>query len=101
MGPGCARRRTERLAGDGELRRAVSSAPVLRESVKSLDGSIEASVAPGRYRALLPERCRKRVCAALFDVPAFVKWAASRKIRELRPDDPRAGAARRALAAGD
>ena len=87
--------------GEGELRRAVSSAPVLRESVKSLYESIEASVAPGRYQALLPERCRKRVCAALFDVPAFMKWAASRRIWELRPDDSRAGAVRRALAAGD
>lgn len=87
--------------GDGELRRAVSSAPVLQESVESLYESIEPSVAPGRYRALLPERCRKRICAALFDVPAFMKWAANRKIRELRPDDPRFAAAQRAMAADD
>ena len=86
--------------GDGELRRAVSGASGLQALVESLYESVEPSVAPGRYRALLPEHCRKRVCAALFDVPAFMEWAASRKIRELRPDDPRSTAAQRALAAG-
>ena len=68
---------------------AASDEVVLREAVETRFERLEHLLDPGPYQRDLPEPCRRRVVAELFDVPRFRQWLTTRRVWMLARDDPR------------
>ena len=61
----------------------------LREAVETHFERLEHLLDPGPFQRDLPEHCRRRVVAELFDVPRFQQWLKRRRVWKLARDDPR------------
>lgn len=68
---------------------AASDEVALREVVETRFERLEHLLDPGPYQRDLPEPCRRRVVAELFDVPRFQQWLKTRRVWKLARDDPR------------
>ena len=82
-----------------QVHRTAAQENSLLEVVDAIADSVEATLSPGPYHRLLPERCRRRVTMNLFNVQRFREWLVSRNVWELSPDDKRLEAVRAALSA--
>lgn len=61
----------------------------LRNVVEECFEVIEPALSPGPYQRFLPEECRRKVVADLFDVPAFRRWLLSRRVWRPASNDQR------------
>ena len=68
---------------------ATSDEVALREAVETRFERLEHLLDPGPFQRDLPEPCRRRVVAELFDVARFQQWLKTRRVWKLARDDPR------------
>jgi len=68
---------------------AASDEVALREAVETRFEHLEHLLDPGPCQRDLPEPCRRRVVAELFDVPRFRQWLKTRRVWKLVRDDLR------------
>ena len=61
----------------------------LRSAVEEHFAELEPALAPGPYQRDLPEQCRRKVVAELFDIPAFQHWLETRHVWQMKRDDSR------------
>lgn len=65
------------------------SEDLLRQVVKERFTDLERVLAAGAYQDALPDACRRKVVAALMDVPTFRRWLRTRRVWRMTGDDPR------------
>ena len=73
----------------GTLAGLAAEEVALRDAVETRFEQLEHLLDPGSYQRDLPEPCRRRVVAELFDVPRFQQWLKTRRVWKLARDDPR------------
>ncbi len=76
------------MPDDQTISALINNPQRIQAVIETLGDSMAPLLSPGRFHSMLPEDIRTRVMIDLFDVQAFIKWLASRKIGELRSPDP-------------
>lgn len=61
----------------------------LQSAVEEHFEILEPTLSPGPYQRRLPEQCRRKVVADLFDLSAFRRWLFSRRVWQLAETDQR------------